>query len=409
MKTLRHSAYAHAIPALFALLAFAAPAEGAPWVKSFVVTLYEPAFRYSGPAGTKDVPGSDCPNGTVPDNDYARLLATPWRSAADIAALMQPAPQSIEPYRLLAPALHQRGFAPGIDTYLNPFAAPDPGLQQVSGKMAEGFDLDGNAATGGFTAPDGTRGIDNGFYRALGCLMAFRGPVGQGALSARANERMRDGLFTLLIRLSGKVSPQHDDAVTVEIGASPDALVRNRDGVPLRDYSYRLNRSSQYTRLSGRIVGGVLTTLPVAKLRAPDFAWSESNRGEAVFGRGRLALTIAPDGSATGLIGGYRDWRELYAHMAFNVAIEGPFLEIPFHQNSIGLYYALERNADADPDARGRNRRISTAYRLAALPAFAVDAAGALPAAPPPPSARILRERALFLTAAASARITPSP
>jgi hypothetical protein len=390
-------------------LLLAAPAHAAPWVRSFVVTLYEPAFRYGGPAGTTAAPGSDCPNGTVPDNDYAAMLASGWRSAAEIAELTKPAPQSIEPYRILAPALHQRGFAPGIDTYLNPFAAPDPGLPQVSGMVAEGFDLDGNAATGGFVAPGGTRGIDNGFYRAFGCLMAFRGPPGQGTLSARANERMQAGLFTMLIRLSGNASPSRDDAVTVEIGASPDKLVRNNAGVPLRDYSYRLVRSAQYTRLSGRIANGVLTTNPVAELRGPDFAWSESNRGAAVFRHGRLSLTIAPDGSATGLIGGYRDWRALYARLAFNVAIEGPFLEIPFHQNLIGLYYALERNADADPDARGRARNISTAYRLAALPAFAVDWAGPAPAAPPPPSARIARERAAFTRAAASAKITPSP
>jgi hypothetical protein len=337
------------------------------------------------------------------------MLETGWRSAAEVADLTRPAPQSIEPYRILAPALHQRGFAPGIDIYLNPFAAPDPGLQQVSGTIAEGFDLDANAATGGFVSPDGRRGIDNAFYRALGCLMAFRGPPGQGALDVRANQRMQAGLFTMLIRLSGNASPLSDNAVTVEVGPSPDPLVRNNAGVPLRDYSYRLVRSTQYTKLTGRIANGVLTTLPAADLRLPDFAWSESNRGEAHLQRGRLSLAIAPDGSASILIGGYRDWRELYARLAFNVAIEGPFLEIPYHLNLVGLYYALERNADADPDAQGRNRAISTAWRLAALPAFAVDPPGPVSLNQPAPSPRIVQERAMFLKAAASRRIAPSP
>lgn len=398
--------------ALYALLAAAGPASpaaAATWTRSFAVTFYEPAFQYGGPAGTTAAPGSDCPDGTVPDDDYRRMLRTPWRSDAEIARLTAPSPTTIEPYRMLAPALHFRASAPGIDTYINPFAAPDPGLQPVMARIAEGFDLDGNARTGGFVSPDGRRGIDNGFYRALGCLMAFRGPPGQGALSARANARMQDGLFTMLIRLSGRASPENDPNVTVEIGASPDALVHNADGVVLRDFSYRLARSQQYTRFSGRMRGGVLTAGPVAELKVPDFAWSESNRGEAVFRKGRLGLTIAPDGSATGLIGGYRDWRELYARMAFNVAIEGAFLEIPYHMDLVAAYYALERNADADPDARGRNRAISTAYRLIAIPAFAVDPRQPVLLPSTAPSSRVLHERELFLQAEASRKIMPSP
>ena len=401
-----------AIPALSTLvilLGSAVHADAAPWVRSFVVTAYEPAFHYGGPAGTTNAPGSDCPNGTVPDNDYPGLLKTGWRSAAEIAELTKPAIPSIEPYRILAPALHYRGFAPHIDTYINPFAAPDPGLPAVAGKIADGFNLDGKSTTGGFVSPDGVPGIDNGLYRAFGCLMAFRGGPGQGALSIHANEKMQAGLFTLLIRLSGNLSPTRDDAVTVEIGASPDALERTKAGMPLRDYSYRLAQDAQYTKLTGRIRDGVLTTTPVTQLHAPDFAWSESNRGAAIFLQGRLSLKMAADGSASGMIGGYRDWRDLYARMAFNVGVEGPFLEIPYHENLIALYYALARNADAMPDARGRNSAISTAYRLAALPAFAVDPASPMTLAQPPPSSHIVRERADFARAATSHAISPRP
>jgi hypothetical protein len=370
---------------LSTLLLLALPAEAAPpsaksWVRSFVVTAYEPAFG----------DGGGCP--AAADNDFSRMLQTSWRSGAEIAELTRPAPQSIEPYRIIAPALHFRGFAPGIDTYLNPFAAPDPGLAQPSGKIAEGFDLDGKP------------GIDNGLYRALGCLGAFRGPE---SLTARANARMQEGLQTILIRLSGTASPARDDNVTVEIGPSPDKLERNNRGVVLRDYSYRLARGTQYSRLAGRIRDGVLTTTPLAELKAPDFSWSESNRGEAIFARGRLRLVLAADGSATVLLGGWRDWRELYARLAFNVAVEGPFLEIPWRSNLIAAYYALQRSADGDPDGRGRNRAISTAYRLTAIPAFAVDAPAALNQ--PPPSQRILAERAVFRHAMASHRTGSSP
>jgi len=360
-------------------LLLAVPATAAPWVRSFVVTAYEPAFR-----------SGECP--AAADNDFAKMLQTPWRSGSQIAELVNPPVPSIEPYRIIAPALHFRGYAPGIDTYFNPFAAPDPGLPQPDGRTTEGFDLDGKP------------GIDNALYRALGCLEAFRNPE---FLAYRANARMQDGLQTILIRLSGNGTPTRDDDVTVEIGPSPDRIERNLRGEVLRDYSYRLVRSSQYSLQAGRIRDGVLTTTPLAELKAPDFAWSESNRAEAVFRQGRLRLVFAPDGGATGLLGGWRDWRELYARLAFNVAVEGPFLEIPYRSNLIAAYYALQRNADGDPDARGRNRAISTAWRLSAVPAFAVDAPASL--SQPPPSARILAERAAFLKGAATHRTGASP
>ena len=135
----------------------------------------------------------------------------------------------------------------------------------------------------------------------------------------------------------------------------------------------------------------------------------EEKHFDAAEKRGRLRLIITADGSATALLGGYRDWRELYARMAFNVALEGPFLEIPYHENLIALYYALGRNADAQPDARGRNSAISTAYRLTLLPAFAVDPTGPLALTQAPPSQRIVQERAKFARAAADHAISPSP
>jgi hypothetical protein len=384
-----------------ALPAAAAPPAAKGWTRSFVVTAYEPAFLYGSPANAAAAPG--CPKAASPDNDYHAMLATGWRSQADIAAATAPAPNPIEPYRLLAPALHQRGFRRGIDTYIHPFAAPDPGLVEAAGSRAEGFDLDGRG--GGFTAPGGARGIDNALYRAWGCLPAFRG--GEAPLIRRANARMQDGLYTMAIRISGEGAAPHDGAVTVEIGNSPDRLVRSRDGTVLPDYSYRLARGA--ARFTARLRGAVLTAGPLEELRVPAFAWSESNRGAVLFRRARLRLTLAPDGAASGLIGGYRDWRELYAATCFNVAMEGPDLELAYHQNQIAMYYALQRNADAFPDTQGRNTAISTAWRLAALPAFVVDPATPVSVSDPVPSLRIEQERQQFRAAQKSRQVSPSP
>src|ERR1700748_1269126 len=63
------------------------PATAAPWVRGFVVDNYEPAFYYGGRGGTSE-PGSDCPKGAIPDNDYRTLLTTKWRTEAEIAPLL---------------------------------------------------------------------------------------------------------------------------------------------------------------------------------------------------------------------------------------------------------------------------------------------------------------------------------
>src|SRR5690348_1772415 len=157
-----------------ALAAVACPATAAPWVRGFVVDNYEPAFRYGGRSGTEE-PGSDCPKGTIPILDYKTVLKTSWRTEAEIDKLTLPVSAGGEGEKVIGPAMQHRGFRKDIDTYINPFTAPDAGMQQVTGRIAEGFNLDGKANTGGFTSPSGERGIDNGFYRAWGCIMSYRG------------------------------------------------------------------------------------------------------------------------------------------------------------------------------------------------------------------------------------------
>ena len=126
-------------------LAVATPALGEPWVRGFAIDNYEPAFYYGGKPGTTDEPGSDCPKGTNPDNDYKTILKTSWRSDDQINAVVKWASAGFDPNGPTSKLLRYRGFRGDIDTYINPFAAPDPGMQQVTGKTAEGFDLDGNA------------------------------------------------------------------------------------------------------------------------------------------------------------------------------------------------------------------------------------------------------------------------
>jgi hypothetical protein len=150
-----------------ALALTASPALSAPWVRGFVVDNYEPAFYYGGHSGTEE-PGSDCPKGTVPILDYKKELKTSWRTQAEIDKLTLPVSAGGEGEKVISPAMTHRGFRRDIDTYVNPFTAPDAGMQQVTGRIAEGFDLDGNANSGGFTSPSGERGYRQCVLSRLG-------------------------------------------------------------------------------------------------------------------------------------------------------------------------------------------------------------------------------------------------
>ena len=391
-----------------ALVLTTGPALSAPWVRGFVVDNYEPAFYYGGRSGTEEA-GSDCPKGTIPILDYKTVLKTSWRTQAEIDKLTLPVSQGGEGEKVISPAMQHRGFRRDIDSYVNPFTAPDAGMQQVTGRIAEGFDLDGNANSGGFTSPSGERGIDNAFYRAWGCIMSYRGTPYHAYLSQRANDKMLDGLYTMVIRVSGNSDPLNDDNATVEIAYSPDHVVKDPMGNLVRDVSFRVVKTAQYSRLKARIRNGVLET-EQSDVRMPAFSWGETNRGEVLFQKGRMRLVMNKEGDLSGLVGGYRDWRDVYGKDTFNVPSGGATRETYYHQNQISMYYALKRNADALPDPKtGQNTAISAAFRFTAKPAFVVDppAPLALDQPPYPGGDRAVVERQRFLRATTTHAIQP--
>jgi hypothetical protein len=368
------------------IAALAGPAAAAPWTRGFVVGSYEYAFHYGGRAGYERQgeiePGSDCPHGSTVhfSNDVqvkTALQRQTWRSPQEVDNISKPpgleqvkAPV-LTRFHIWDRAVSYRGWRKGIETYVNPFAAVDPGEPEVTGKIADGFNLDGKVNTGGFTSPSGERGIDNALYRAWGCDAPWRGN-GNATLDLRANDKMQEGLYTMVIRLSGNQDPLNDNDVTIEIGYSPDKIIKDARGNIAADYSYRIAKAEQYTKLTGRIKDGVLDSEQVAELHAPRIAWFYDHTGDADFHQGRIRLIVGADGNASGLIGGYRNWRDLYAENTF--AQDGGQQGIREHEDGVALYYALKRNADGMTDPRtGQNMGISTAYRIKAAPAYVVD------------------------------------
>jgi hypothetical protein len=368
-------------------MAAGTPALAAPWSRGFVVGAYEYAFRYGGrpdySRGAEVEPGVDCPHGSTvhlasPDQTRIAMARQKWRSQQEIDWIT--APPGVDKTKtpgltrrhIWARAMSYRGYQRGIETYVNPWATDDPGQPEVTSRIGDGFNLDGKIGAHDFVSPDGEKGIDNALYRAWGCDAPWRGN-GNATLDLRANDKMQEGLYTMVIRVSGNQDPRNDSDAILEIGYSPDTIVKDAHGGITSDYSYRILQSAQYSRLKARIKNGVVETEQVEHLHSPRIAWFYDQTGDADFSKGKIRLTIAPDGlSATGLIGGYRNWRDLYAEDTF--AQDGGQQGTREHEDAVALYYALRRNADGMLNPKtGRYDGISTAYRIKASSAFVVD------------------------------------
>ena len=375
-----------ACAASMTFMAASLPASAAPWSRGFVVSAYEYAFRYGGrpdySRGAEIEPGVDCPNGSTvfmanPEETRKAIARQKWRSQKEIDWVT--APPGVDKVKtpgltrrhIWARAMSYRGYKRGIETYVNPWATDDPGLPQVTSRIGDGFNLDGKVKANDFISPDGEKGIDNNLYRAWGCDAPWRGG-GNATLDLRANDKMIEGLYTMVIRISGNQDPDNDSDAVLEIGYSPDNVVKDARGGVAADYSYRLLTSAQYTKLKARIRNGVVETEQVEHLHTPRIAWFYDQTGDAHFRDGRIRLAIAADGTAKGLLGGYRDWRDLYAENTF--AQDGGQQGIREHEDHVALYYALRRNADGLYDPKTRQYfGISTAYRITAMPAYVVD------------------------------------
>src|SRR5689334_8398319 len=360
--------------------------QAAPWVKGYVVAFYGHAFRYGGRAdyyrGTEIEPGVDCSHGstthfTRPAQVAKTFSLINWRTPEEVETLANP-PETAEErnpaglyFHTWRAASAYRGYNKEIQTYINPFAAEDPGEPEVTSRIGEGFNLDGKIKPGDFVSPDGEKGIDNELYRAWGCDAPWRGANGNGTLVLRSNDKMLEGLYTIVIRISGNQDPMNDDNATLEIGYSPDQIMKDARGNVGADYSYRILHSEQYTKLKARIKDGVVET-EQADIHMPQIAWFYNQARDAFFRQGKIRVTVNSDGTVAGLVGGYRDWRDLYAQNVY--AQSGGVQGVREHEDHVALYYALRRHADGMFNAKtGRYEGISCAYRLKLVQAFVVD------------------------------------
>lgn len=343
--------------------AIAAPSIAmAGWTKSYVIEWNEPAIYYGAKTGVID-PGTDCPKGTNPEVDWIKVLMDAGYTREEAEWLRNPA----NPTRSPVHGQNQMAFR-GKDranVYVNPTSTPDPGLVGVSGSIGEGVNLDGNAKTG-FTSPDGEKGIDNNFYKTVGCWKTYRGPQRLSSGALQFNDSMRNGGWTTVIVVAGKGNdPMNDADVTVGFYVSDDKMVKDGNGNIARDYTFSIKPHAKYEAIfPARSKDGVITSTQAVSgvLREPAY-WRDLE-----LERAQVKLTMKPDGSLTGYVGGYRPWKDVYTGW---VNARGPVIESLTWVQLPGVYYALRRNADYSPSgSKGEKTHISYALRVDALPAY---------------------------------------
>ncbi len=232
-------------------------------------------------------------------------------------------------------------------------------FKEIVGPTSYGLNLDGKVGANNFTSPTGEKGIDNQLYRALGCVIGFRGPDGVEYIFE--NKAIAQSRYNrTMIEITGVDSLVNDDDVKVTIYRGLDRLLTDATGNKVmpggsQRVDERWGRKLIQT-IPGKIKDGVLTTQPAKQMIIP---WM--NLGVPTFQLirdMRFQLKLTPTG-AEGLIAGYADvdiWykqliRNDSTHHLSNGQISG-----------ISLYKALRRLADAYPDSKtGANTAISSA------------------------------------------------
>lgn len=260
--------------------------------------------------------------------------------------------------------VRKRGVIDGkpVDVQAFPMSVPDPQIETVQGRYAYGFNLDGKLQPGSFEDPEtGEQGVDNQMWRVLGCYEVYdvRRPVIPYSEGIAWDTAM-DSMPAWLMSVSGE-DLDRDGPVTVTFDRSLNITMRNARSGVLAASSYTIDPDPRsHSEFKGHITNGVLGIEP------GQFAMQGESQFYAVlrFTNTQLRLKLRPDGSLAGLLGGYQPWLDYFYYLAIRGEETGQV-------DMAGVYYALRRLADADPDpATGQNRAISAAYYIEAVPAF---------------------------------------
>jgi hypothetical protein len=258
-----------------------------------------------------------------------------------------------------------------VNAYANPLASPDPNMFTVTGTKSFGFNLDGKVKTNDFEeAETHEKGIDNEFFRAMGCHTGMRAYYPNRPLQGGEYQwdTIRLTQPAWLVTISGEdLSKEGDVTVTFQRALEAtkwDALSQTR-----QDMTYRIDPNPRsHSVAKGHLKDGVITTTaPFTFNMVADPYYVQEFR----FKDAQIRLKLLANGQLDGFIGGYQPFDDPY----WGLANGGIALECCAGIDFVGVYHTLKRLADAYPDDKGQNTHISTAYRIEGVPAFTVDPA----------------------------------
>lgn len=274
---------------------------------------------------------------------------------------------------------------------------PDPNFRtvKVADAKAFGIDLDGHHSRAGdkpltgtcahddLLGMNGERGIDNQFFRIVGCSNSFQST---GQSNGFATE-MLTGAWGILITLEGIDDIRNDDDLKVGFFANADPIELSPNREPLEGATYAMEQDPRFRASTrGRIVDGVLTTEPV------DVRFRKITNSiylERPLRDAQVRMTLSEEGVLEGYLAGYTPVTEMYdLQYAFRngknakgeptdrrlITVSSMGQAAVLGHTCNGAYYALHELADGHPDSQtGRCTSISTQYRIKAIPAFVVD------------------------------------
>ena len=261
-----------------------------------------------------------------------------------------------------------------VETW-HPTTEPDGFVfHEIEGELSWGLNLDGEISDNDFTHPNGERGIDNEVYRAVGCIIGFRGPDGVEYIFQ--NKAIAEQVYNrMMFEITGIDNLANDDEVTVTVYRGVDRLLTDATGenvMPGGTQRIDLRWGKELVRqTTGRIVESELTTDPIEDVVIP---WMNLGVPTVQIIRDfRLQLTLSPTG-AEGVVAGFADVETYYKQLIRNDSTH----HLSNGQISgISLYKALRRLADAHPDPEtGENTAISTALDVKLAQVYIVDDSG---------------------------------
>jgi hypothetical protein len=312
----------------------------------------------------------DCPEGLNPNADLMvrNILKNVGKTQEEVDQLMVGFPNNPG----IRPLIVNRGRVKGepVNIYQNPASEPDPMVHTVKGHFAYGFNLDDKVKPDDFTDPETNEaGVDNQLFRALGCFHTERAmPPERPSYPAIEWDTTRDQMPAWVIKIDGVEANADgsikDGSATVSIDRSTGPVIRNVSGEPQADMTFHVesDKRSQNT-IHGTIRNGMFMSEGTFTFNMLDDPFSVP---EYHITKAKLRLTIKPDGTVKGILGGYQAWIPLYE----SYGLAGSTNEVNLSVDAPGIYYALKKMADAEPDSTGQNTAISSAFVIEGVSAF---------------------------------------